>query len=297
MAYQGAPPPYSATAAPPYPPGGPGAPPAVMNQPGPGGFYMPDPNMAAAAAGPPPPVQMQPMAAPPMDMRPDNCPPGLEYLTQIDQLIVKQKVELMEAFLGCETKNKYKIKNSMGQEVYKAKEETDCCTRQCCGPMRPFDMTIKDNQDQEVIHLYRPLNCQSCLFPCCLQFIEVSSPPGTVIGTVEQEWSLCEPQFAVRDSAGEVALRIEGPFCTFSLCGDVEFKITSPDGSMEVGKISKHWSGAIREAFTDSDNFGISFPMDLDVRMKATLLGALFLIDFMFFEKAKNEESDGLGMF
>ena len=40
-----------------------------------------------------------------------------------------------------------------------------------------------------------------------------------------------------------------------------------------------------------------SFPMDLDVRMKATLIGAMFLIDFMFFEKAQNEEQDGVGMF
>ena len=70
----------------------------------------------------------------------------------------------------------------------------------------------------------------------------------------------------------------------------------SPDGSTEVGKISKQWSGLLREAFTDADNFGISFPMDLDVRMKATLIGALFLIDFMFFEKKQNEEQDALGM-
>ena len=40
-----------------------------------------------------------------------------------------------------------------------------------------------------------------------------------------------------------------------------------------------------------------SFPMDLDVRMKATLIGAMFLIDFMFFEKKGNEEQDGIGMF
>ena len=108
--------------------------------------------------------------------------------------------------------------------------------------------------------------------------------------------SMCEPQFVIKDQDGNVALRIEGPFCTFSICGDVEFKVMSPDGSAEIGKISKQWTGLLKEAFTDADNFGISFPMDLDVRMKATLLGALFLIDFMFFEKKQNEEQDGLGM-
>lgn len=229
-------------------------------------------------------------------MKPDNCPPGLEYLTQINHLIVKQKVELLEAFIGFETKNKYVIKNALGQPIYKAKEDTDCCTRNCCGPVRPFDMIIRDNFDNEVIHLFRPLRCQSCLCPCCLQVLEVSSPPGNIIGTIEQDWSLCNPMFSIKDANGELALKIEGPVCTFSICGDVEFKVLSPDCSTEVGKISKQWSGLLREAFTDADNFGINFPMDLDVRMKATLLGALFLIDFMFFEKQKNNENDGIGM-
>lgn len=35
-----------------------------------------------------------------MPQRIPNCPPGLEYLTSIDQLLVKQKVELLEAFTG-----------------------------------------------------------------------------------------------------------------------------------------------------------------------------------------------------
>lgn len=46
----------------------------------------------------------------------------------------------------------------------------------------------------------------------------------------------------------------------------------------EVGRISKHWSGLAREFFTNADHFGISFPMDLDVRMKAVMLGACMLI-------------------
>lgn len=49
------------------------------------------------------------------------------------------------------------------------------------------------------------------------------------------------------------------------------------DGQV-VGKVTKQWSGIAREAFTDADNFGINFPMDLDVRIKTVLLAAVFLI-------------------
>ncbi|XP_021940953.1 phospholipid scramblase 2 isoform X4 [Zootermopsis nevadensis] len=226
-----------------------------------------------------------------------NVPPGLEYLTTIDQLLVHQKVELLEAFTGFETQNKYTIKNSVGQKVYYAVEDSDCLTRNCCGPLRPFDMKILDNYKNEVIHLNRPLACDSCWFPCCLQNMEVSSPPGTVIGSIQQEWSILTPQFNIKNAAGDVVLKIEGPICTFSICGDVEFKILSKDGSSQVGKISKQWAGLLREAFTDADYFGITFPMDLDVKMKAVMMGACFLIDVMFFEKQGNRESDRPGMF
>ncbi|XP_030371876.1 phospholipid scramblase 1-like isoform X2 [Scaptodrosophila lebanonensis] len=224
-----------------------------------------------------------------------NCPRGLEYLTTIDQLLVKQKVELLEAFTGFETNNKFSIKNALGQKVYHAVEDNDCCTRNMCGPARPFDMKIFDNYQQEVIHMHRPLACSACCFPCCLQSMEVSAPPGNVIGTIEQEWSICSPSFRINNHIGDTVLRIEGPFCTFSLCGEVEFNVVSLTGE-KVGKISKQWSGLAREIFTDADFFGITFPLDLDVRMKAVLLGATFLIDAMFFEKSGNRETDGPGM-
>ncbi|XP_049315403.1 phospholipid scramblase 2 isoform X3 [Bactrocera dorsalis] len=225
-----------------------------------------------------------------------NCPRGLEYLTMVDQLLVKQKVELLEAFTGFETNNKFSIKNALGQKVYYAVEDNDCCTRNMCGPARPFDMKVFDNFRNEVIHMYRPLACSACCFPCCLQTMEVSAPPGNVIGTIEQEWSICSPSFRIKNHIGDTVLRIEGPICTFSMCGDVEFKVVSLTGEA-VGKISKQWSGLAREIFTDADFFGITFPMDLDVRMKAVLLGATFLIDAMFFEKQANNETDRPGMF
>lgn len=73
------------------------------------------------------------------------------------------------AFIGFETNNQYEIKNSLGQKIFKAKEKNDCCTRNCCGSLRSFDMKIKDNSDREVIRLIRPFRCVSCWCPCCLQ--------------------------------------------------------------------------------------------------------------------------------
>merc|ERR1712012_528986 len=40
-----------------------------------------------------------PGMAPPVALMP-GVPPGLEYLAQVNQLLVKQKVELLEAFTG-----------------------------------------------------------------------------------------------------------------------------------------------------------------------------------------------------
>ncbi|KAI2649257.1 Phospholipid scramblase 1 [Labeo rohita] len=190
-----------------------------------------------------------------------GCPPGLEYLTQVDQLLIKQKVELIEALAGFESNNKYEIRNSMGQNVFYAVEENDCLTRQCCGPLRSFTIRVLDNFGQEIITL------------------EVQAPPGNTVGYVVQQWHPFFPKFTIENEHREAVLKLQGPFCGWSCLPDI---LTMDE--VGIGKISKQWTGLLREAFTDSDNFGIQFPMDLDVRMKAVMIGACFLIDFMFFE-------------
>lgn len=60
-----------------------------------------------------------------------------------------------------------------------------------------------------------------------LQKLEVCAPVGCLVGTVEQEWSILTPQFSVKNAAGDMVFRIEGPFCTFSICGsDVKFNVS-----------------------------------------------------------------------
>ncbi|KAB0356508.1 hypothetical protein FD754_000664, partial [Muntiacus muntjak] len=247
-------------------------PPAGYASPGPAGFPV---QHQPAASHPGEPTQVSWMPPP---LPPANCPPGLEYLTQIDQLLIHQQMELLEVLTGFETRNKYEIKNSLGQRVYFASEDTDCCTRNCWGPSRPFTMRILDNLGREVMTLERPLRCACCCCPCCLQEIEIQAPPGVPVGYVTQIWHPCLPKFTVQNERREDVLRISGPCVACSCCADVHFEVKSLDDKYVVGKISKHWTGLVRELFTDADNFGIQFPLDLDVKMKAVMLGACFLI-------------------
>ncbi|XP_055315309.1 phospholipid scramblase 2-like isoform X2 [Sitodiplosis mosellana] len=212
-----------------------------------------------------------------------GCPPGLEYLSTLDCLYVEEQVDIIDLFIGFEQNNRYIIKNIYGEKIYWAVEDNDCCTRCMCGGARPFDMKVFDYRGVEVIHFRRPLRCQSCCFPCCLQVIEVFSPPGELLGTVEQNWTLCKPDYSVKNHNGETVLRITGPICMLPMCCDVEFKILSLDGQ-QVGRISKNLN-IVGDWLLNVHFFGISFPLDLDVRMKAVMLGACMLIDMMYMQR------------
>ena len=217
-----------------------------------------------------------------------NCPKGLEYLTQVDQLIVHQKVELLEAFTGWEGANQYVIKNTVGQQVYYAAEKSNCCERQCCLNARSFEMRIVDNLNQDVMLIRRPLRCTSPCY-CCTgfrQFMEVQCPPGNIIGYVQADFSIFYPSFTILGFDMEPVLRIHAPLFGHGCCTcEPKYQVKTLD-DQEIGLIQKKWSGLAKEAFTQADNFGINFPMDLDVKVKACLLAGLFMIDFLYFEKS-----------
>ena len=62
------------------------------------------------------------------------------------------------------------------------------------------------------------------------------------------------------------------------LTSALRLQVLTADGKTQIGKISNKWFGLAKEIFTDADNFGIQFPVDLSVDVKATLLAANFLI-------------------
>ncbi|KAH7971116.1 hypothetical protein HPB49_018903 [Dermacentor silvarum] len=109
--------------------------------------------------------------------------------------------------------------------------------------------------------------------------MDVQDASGATMGSLRMECTMIYAKFSVLDSEKNVVLLIKGPLCTSSICcNDVVFDILATDGVTKLGAITKVWTGMLRETFSDADNFAVTFPLDLDVKIKAVLIGAVFLI-------------------
>lgn len=124
------------------------------------------------------------------------------------------------------------------------------------------------------------LKCEP--MPPVFQKVSVSHMNGEILGIVKEMCTLCTPAFYVLGFTGKREFYIYGPprghCCCCRMCGKVTFKICLPDRVTEVGEITKHWGGIMKEGFSSADTFGITFPIGLDSRLKAVLIGAVFLV-------------------
>ncbi|CAG2192037.1 unnamed protein product [Mytilus edulis] len=137
---------------------------------------------------------------------------------------------------------------------------------------------------KEVLRLVRDFKmfagccwCATGSCNCCAHEVRVEAPIGHVIGYVRQEQSCWAPRFTIKDADHNDILKINGPCCVLSMpcCEDV-FMLKNAEETADLGKISK--KPGMAEIFTDANTFGANFPMNLDVKAKACVLGAVFLI-------------------
>lgn len=195
----------------------------------------------------------------------------MESLKHLDALIVNQKKELGEIITGFETRNKYKILDNQGQELFSALEEGgSTLARLFLKNLRSFEMCIRNSNGDLQIKAKRP-------FRFYFHEIDVYDGNDNLLGTIKREFTLIRREYSVLDPKGNKIFSLFGPVLkpwTFQIL----------DNGQEVGKITKKWSGLLKESFSDADNFGVTFPISWETNTKALFLGAVFLIDFVHFE-------------
>jgi uncharacterized protein YxjI len=199
-------------------------------------------------------------------------------LANAETLKIQQRKEWGEIITGFETRNKYDIMDSWGNQIFEAEEESGSIskvlTRFLLTHLRPLRISIFSQEGIELFVLKRP-------FRFFFHELDISKPNGMVLGKVIRRFAIFCRIYGVLDRSGRETYQLFGP-----ILRPWTFIIKKND--QELGKIVKKWSGLAKEAFTTADNFGINFPKGLDADQKAIFLGAVFLIDFVHFEKRHN---------
>ena len=195
----------------------------------------------------------------------------MDELSVANTLVVSQKKEWGEIVSGFETKNRYVVLNELGNELYRAKEEGgSLLLRLFLKAFRPFTIVLTKGDGQPALRVERP-------FRFYFHEVDVREAGGKVLGTVVREFSWLHRLFRVSDAQDKEICRLYGP-----LFHPWTFEIRQNE--REVGKITKKWSGLLKEGFTDTDNFAAVLPPGMSAEAKRVLLGAVFLIDFVYFE-------------
>lgn len=199
----------------------------------------------------------------------------MQQIEQTGSLVVRQQKEWGEILSGFETRNKYIVLDDSGQTLgYAAEVAGSLLARLFLKAMRPFTIAVADPDGEIVLQITRP-------FRFYFHTAEVTDKDGIVIGHVERQFSWLRRVYIVKDENGAELFQLFGPILrpwTFEIQKDGE----------TLGKITKKWSGLLKESFSDADNFGVEFPHSWEVKLKAISLGAVFLIDFVHFENTNS---------
>ena len=195
----------------------------------------------------------------------------MERLATADRLVIQQRKEWGEILTGFETKNKYEVSDQDGNSLYFAAEVGgSLLLRLFLKALRPFTVMVVDPESRTIIEIRRR-------FRFYFHEADIVDADGQLLGRITKRFTLVRRVYTISDASGEEIFQLFGPLLkpwTFQIMQD----------EVEQGRITKKWSGLAKEAFTDADNFGVTFPRDWDPSVKAIFLGAVFLIDFVHFE-------------
>ena len=199
---------------------------------------------------------------------------SLMLLERSESLIVKQQKEWTEIVTDWETANRYQVSTADGTPLYYAGETGSgamaMLTRGFLKNKRPFTMELRDAQGLPAFTVQRP-------WTWIFSRADIVGPDGLVLGKIQQRWAWFNRKFTISDRHGVEVAEIFGPIFhpwTF------ELRV----GGQTVGKITKEWSGLLKEAFTDADTFGVEYGPGMNTDLRLVTLGATFLIDFLYFE-------------
>lgn len=136
-------------------------------------------------------------------------------------------------------------------------------------------------------------------------------PDDSLVFTINRGWFLFRSRVEIRDARGDLLgyfksklLTIGGGFYVYdksdkqfaevkgNLIG-FKYRVLTPDGGFEMGKVSKEWGGVAKELFTSADTYLIDVNDDLHEQpvAKMLVLAAALAVDMIFKSESRTGAS------
>lgn len=202
---------------------------------------------------------------------------ALAPFTRPQRLTVRQRKSWIEILTSFDARNKYVVYDETGNPVFNVQEQGSgfgsLVKRLFLRNMRPFTSHVDDLSGQrQLLVLHKP-------FRFIFHRLEVRDAAGNLLGAIQRKWTWIRRKYVIEGPTGEHLATLFGP-----IFRPWTFQILRANGDQELGLIQKKWSGLIKEAFTDADNFWIDFEAVSDPQLRAVLFAATALIDVVHFE-------------
>ncbi|EDV21901.1 uncharacterized protein TRIADDRAFT_59580 [Trichoplax adhaerens] len=241
-----------------------------------------------------PPVTHQPGSEPentvawtPPAQQTQDCPSGLEYLINLDKVLIKQQPDPLEMKSYTITPDRFIIKNKYDQQVFLGVEEGE--PRQTLDIYRPIILKAYDRSGLEVFKVYRgslPVySLCSCSASSSVKIrLTFESPPGTLLYYL---WPTSfKGHYYINDINGKCYVKVinkikrkqflESPPTEFN------FDIYDYIENCLIGTMKKKWLG--HQALSHEHSLEIDFLIDSPPGLKACIIAIGMLYDVYFFD-------------
>lgn len=229
---------------------------------------------------------------------------GIYEILKEPTLVIERQIELMNVVIGFEQANRYKIMNSLGEQIGYMEEKDmgilKAIGRQFFRLHRPFDIDVFNNYGDLLMTIKRPFSIINSHIKALLPgYDSTGNLMYETVGESVQSWHLWRRRynlFKLEDENTDDYAQfgeIDAPFLSF------DFPVKNENGDV-IASVDRNWVGLGRELFTDTGIYIIrmdpaSFaglgdmyptvagPLTLDQR--AILLGNAVSIDFDYFSR------------
>jgi len=200
--------------------------------------------------------------------------------------------------------------------LLKAKEESECMERICCPLFRGLKLPMKDGTGATFLTIDRPCIFDPCYTPpwcaCCGQEMTLMNNANQPISTVKMQPGCCvggmcatyfhvksptgEPMYTLRASDCNTQAGACGNCCAPTCCNEsYDIDVYGPDMKY-INTSAFVWPGCNCGGLTDLSNFTVQFPEGATADQRASLLGAMFLVEFTVNEfRRQNNNNNGGG--